>query len=209
MYITLVIKTFILYFFIVLVYRIMGKKEVGELSIIDLIVTILIAELAAISIENYKSSILISILPIVVLVIIQISLSYLSIKSNGIRNFIDGKPSVIIKNGKINFSLMNKIRYSLDDLLSQLRDKEIRSLDEVEYAVLENSGTLSVFKSGKDYPMPLILDGQIDYDTLKEINKTESWLYSLLKKKTLLVEDIFYAFYKNNQLYIIKKSEVI
>ena len=70
MYITLVIKTFILYFFIVLVYRIMGKKEVGELSIIDLIVTILIAELAAISIENYKSSILISILPIVVLVII-------------------------------------------------------------------------------------------------------------------------------------------
>ncbi len=209
MYITLVIKTFILYFFIVLVYRIMGKKEVGELSIIDLIVTILIAELAAISIENYKSSILISILPIVVLVIIQISLSYLSIKSNGIRNFIDGKPSVIIKNGKINFSLMNKIRYSLDDLLSQLRDKEIRSLDEVEYAVLENSGTLSVFKSGKDYPMPLILDGQIDYDTLNEINKTESWLYSLLKKKTLLVEDIFYAFYKNNQLYIIKKSEVI
>lgn len=209
MYITLVIKTFILYFFIVLVYRIMGKKEVGELSIIDLIVTILIAELAAISIENYKSSILISILPIVVLVIIQISLSYLSIKSNGIRNFIDGKPSVIIKNGKINFSLMNKIRYSLDDLLSQLRDKEIRSLDEVEYAVLENSGTLSVFKSGKDYPMPLILDGQIDYDTLNEINKTESWLYSLLKKKTLLVEDIFYAFYKNSQLYIIKKSEVI
>ena len=106
MYITLVIKTFILYFFIVLVYRIMGKKEVGELSIIDLIVTILIAELAAISIENYKSSILISILPIVVLVIIQISLSYLSIKSNGIRNFIDGKPSVIIKNGKNNTELV-------------------------------------------------------------------------------------------------------
>lgn len=209
MYITLMVKTFVLYFFIVIVYRIMGKKEVGELSIIDLIVTILIAELAAISIENFKSSIFISIVPILVLVVIQIFLSYISLKSEKIRNFIDGKPSVIIKKGKINFSLMTKIRYSLDDLLSQLRDKGIKSLEEVEYAVLENSGTLSVFEKGKDYPMPLILDGQIDYDTLKEIGKSKKWLHNILDKKNLLLENIFYAFYKGEQLYIIKKSELI
>lgn len=209
MYISIVIKTTVLYFFIVLAYRLMGKKEVGELSIIDLIVTILIAELAAICIEEEKSSILISIVPIVVLVIIQIGLSFLSLKSEKIRNFIDGRPSVIIKNGKVNFSLMTKIRYSLDDLLSQLRDKGIKSLEDVEYAVLENSGTLSVFEKGKDYPMPVILDGEIDEEVLKEIEKSENWILSILKRKNLKLEDIFYAFYKQDRLYIIKRSELL
>ncbi len=209
MYMTIIFKTFILYLFIVVAYRLMGKKELGELSIIDLIVTILIAELAAISIEQTKSSIFISIVPIVVLVVIQISVSYLSLKSEKIRNFIDGKPSVIIKNGKVNFSLMTKIRYSLDDLLSQLRDKGVRSLDEVEYAVLENSGTLSVFEKGKDYPMPVVLDGEIDYTVLKEIKKTEKWLLTTLKRRNLKIDDIFYAFYKKDQMYIIKKSELL
>ncbi len=209
MYMDIIFKTFTLYFFIVIVYRLMGKKELGELSIIDLIVTILIAELAAISIEKTETSIFVSIVPIVVLVVIQISISFLSLKSEKIRNFIDGKPSVIIKNGKVNFSLMTKIRYSLDDLLSQLRDKGVRSLEEVEYAVLENSGTLSVFQKGKDYPMPVILDGEIDYDVLKEIKKTENWLLSVLKGKKLDLKDIFYAFYKQDKLYIIKRSELL
>lgn len=209
MYLSLIVKTTVLYFFIVLSYRLMGKKEVGELSIIDLIVTILIAELAAICIEEEKSSILISIVPIIVLVIIQIGLSYLSLKSEKIRNFIDGRPSVIIKNGKVNFSLMTKIRYSLDDLLSQLRDKGIKSLEDVEYAVLENSGTLSVFEKGKDYPMPVILDGEIDEEVLKEIKKSENWILSILKRKNLKLEDIFYAFYKQDKLYIIKRSELL
>lgn len=209
MYLNLTLKTFILYFFIVFVYRIMGKKEVGELSIIDLIVTILIAELAAISIEEVKRSIFISIVPIIVLVVIQIILSYISLKSEKIRNFIDGKPSIIIKRGKINFSLMTKIRYSLDDLLSQLRDKGIKSLEDVEYAVLENSGTLSVFEKGKDYPMPLISDGVVDYETLKEIGKNKKWLSNMLDKKDLIIDNIFYAFYKNEQLYVIKKSELL
>jgi len=209
MYIDIVFKTFILYFFIVIVYRLMGKKEVGELSIIDLIVTILIAELAAICIENVESSIFISIVPIIVLVLIQISLSYISLKSEKIRNFIDGKPSVIIKNGKINFTLMTKLRYGLDDLLSQLRGKGIRSLDEVEYAILENSGTLSVFEKGKDYPMPIILDGEIDTNVLKEIKKDEKWLFNILNKRNLKLDEIFYGFYKQNKLYIIKRSELL
>ena len=135
--------------------------------------------------------------------------SYLSLKSEKIRNFIDGKPSIIIKNGKVNFSLMTKIRYSLDDLLSQLRDKGVRSLEEVEYAILENSGTLSVFEKGKDYPMPIILDGEVDHTVLKEIKKSEKWLSSTLKRRNLKIEDIFYAFYKKDQMYIIKKSELL
>lgn len=209
MYIDIIVKTFILYFIIVISYRIMGKKEVGELSIIDLIVTILVAELAAICIEESKRSIFVSIIPILELVIIQIFLSYISIKNNKIRNFLDGKPSVIIKAGKVCFEQMTKLRYSLDDLISQLREKGIKSIEEVDYAILENSGTLSVFQKTKDYPMPIILDGVIDFEVLKEIKKDKLWIYKLLEKQNLSLEDVFYAFYKKGKIYIIKKSDLI
>lgn len=209
MYLNMCLKTIVLYFFIVIAYRIMGKKEVGELSIIDLIVTILIAELAAICIEDYKSSILVSIIPIISLVIIQILLSYVTLKNNKIRNFIDGRPSVVIKAGKICFKQMKKLRYSLDDLISQLREKGIKSIEEVDYAVLENSGTLSVFQKTKDYPLPIILDGIIDHEVLKEIKKDTVWIYNLLEKQNLNLEDVFYAFYTKDKTYIIKKSDLI
>lgn len=209
MYISIMLKTFFLYFFILLVYRLMGKKELGQLSIIDLIVTILIAELAAISIENAEDSIMVSVVPILVLVIVQISLSYINLKSDTIRNIFDGKPSVLIKKGKVDFTKMSKLRYSLDDLLSQLREKGVKSLDEVDYAVLENSGTLSVFEKTLDYPMPIILDGTIDYSVLKEIHKSEKWLYELLEKENLQLADVFYAFHKKNKTYIIKKEELL
>ena len=209
MYLTLAFKTFILYFFIVICYRIMGKKEVGELSVIALIVTILIAELAAICIEDVKESIFVSIVPIVVLVAIQIFVSYISLKSESIRNFIDGKPSVIIKDGKVDFTQMTKLRYSLDDLLSQLRQNGVRSIEEVDYAVLENNGELSVFQNTKEYPMPIILDGKIDYETIKQIGKTEKWINNLIKNNKINVEDIFYAFYQKDRTYIIKKNDLL
>ena len=208
MYLTLILKTCFLYAFIDFVYRLMGKKEIGELSIIDLIVTILIAELAALSIEELKRSVFLSVIPILILAFLEIIFSYISLKSEKIRNFIDGKPSVIIKNGKVDFSVMTKLRYSLDDLLSQLREKGIKSIEEINYAVLENSGNLSVFNT-KDYPFPLILDGKIDYQTLKEINKDKKWINSLLKENNIKLENIFYAFYTKNKTYIIKKEDVI
>lgn len=209
MYIILALKTLILYFLIVIAYRIMGKKEVGELSIIDLIVTILIAELAAISIEEVKRSIFTSIVPIFTLVIIQIFLSYICLKSNHIRNFVDGKPTVIIKNGKVVFSQMTKIRYTLDDLLSQLRSKGIKSIEEVDYAVLENSGDLSVFQNTKDYPMPIIIDGVIDYDIVKEIGKNKKWIEELITKNNIDLDEVFYAFYKQNKTYLIKRKDLL
>ena len=208
MYITIILKTFFLYFLIILVYRIMGKKEVGKLGIIDLIVSILIAELAAMSIENLDSSIMLSVVPIATLVLIQVTLSFITLKSNNIRNLLDGKPVVIIKKGKLQFKNMSKIRYSLDDLLSQLREQQIKSLEEVDYAVLENNGKLSVFENCSDYPLPLIVDGSVDYAVLKELNKDEKWLIGVLNKNKINLSDVFYAFYKKNKTYIIKKSEL-
>lgn len=209
MYLSIILKTSFLYFFIMVAYRIMGKKEVGQLGVIDLIVSILMAELAAISIEKSSSSLFISIVPIAILVFLQIFLSYLSLKIPSIRNMIDGHPTVIIKNGKVRFNVMSKLRYTLDDLISQLREQGIKSIEEVNYAVLENNGKLSVFEKDKEYPLPIIVDGHIDKFVLKEINKDEKWVMELLSKKNIDLDKVFYAFYKHNGTYIITYNELI
>ena len=128
-------RTLLFYVIITIVYRFMGKREVGELSILDLIVSILIAELAAIAIDKYKESIFLSIIPMVALVIIQIIVAKISLKSSNVRSVVEGEPSVIINRGKVDFQSMLKQRYNLDDLLTQLRDKGIRSIEEVDYAI--------------------------------------------------------------------------
>ena len=211
--ITISIRTCLFYFLIILVYRIMGKREVGQLGVIDLIISILIAELVAISIENFNDSILNTIIPIAILTIIEILLAYLSIKNKSLRVFFDGKPSLIISNGKINYKEMVKQRYSLDDLLVQLRQNSIKSIEDIEYAFLEHNGKLSIFPYNffhidSNYPMPLIVDGIIQKDTLKNINKSDNWLYDIIYKNNLNIKDIFYAFYKRRKIFIIKKSEL-
>ena len=209
MYFTLIFKTIFMYFFIIFVYRLMGKKEVGQLSIVDLIVSILIAELIALSIQEDSKSIFISVVPILVLVGVQMLISYITLKNDKLRYVIDGKPTIIIKNGKLNFTEMSKLRYSLDDLLTQLRLQGVKSIDKVKYAILENNGNLSVFNDNSDYPLPLILDGVIDFNTLKEIKKDYNWLINNLKKRNLEIDEVFYAFYTNNKTFIITRNELL
>lgn len=205
-------KSLLFYVLITIVYRIMGKREIGELSIMDLIVSIFIAELAAISIDNYKENVFLSIIPIGVLVILQIISAKVSFKNEKVRSVIDGNPSVIINRGKINFDEMLKQRYNLDDLLTQLRAKSIKSIEEVDYAILETSGKLSVFKSSEDkkhtYPLPVIIDGKIQEDVLIQIKKSKEWLEESLKKENYLLKDIFYGFYRDKRLFLIRNENI-
>lgn len=191
----------------------MGKREVGQLGIVDLIVSILIAELVVISIEDLSKSILSSVIPILCLVILEITLSYASLKSGKVRNILDGNPTFIIKYGKINYNEMIKQKYNLDDLLTQLREKGYKSIEEVEYAILENNGSLSVFPYDKNknktpLPMPIILDGKIQDDMVKQMNKDSTFIMDLLKENKLKLDDIFYAFYKDKSVFVIKYNEI-
>lgn len=211
---TVLFRTTFFYFFVLLSFRIMGKREIGQLGVIDLVISMLIAELVAISIEETESPIILTIAPIAILVLLEIVFAFLSIKSRKFRTIFDGKPSLIICNGKINYKEMVKQRYSLDDLLISLRQKEIKDIDTVEYAFLEPNGELSVFKYNffklkSPYPVALILDGFIQTDVLKHIHKTKEWLEDELSSKNLKANDVFYAFYKNRKIYIIKKCEVV
>ncbi len=206
------VRTIFFYFFILLMFRIMGKREVGQLGIIDLIVSILIAELVAISIENFNDSLLNTIIPIGALVGLELMLGFVSLKSKAFRTFFDGKPSIIIESGKVNYKEMVRQRYTMDDLLFELRQRGIKSLENIDYALLEANGKLSIFQKkllDSNYPLPLIIDGEIQYSTLKKINKTKLWLDYILRKKNISYENVFYCFYRNNGLYIIKRDELM
>lgn len=211
---TIILRTIFFYFFVVLAYRIMGKREVGQLGVVDLIVSIMMAELAVISIENYKEPMVNAIIPIVLLVILEVGLAYISIKFRGFRNFFSGKPSMIICRGRINYKEMVKQRYSMDDLLLHLRQQEIKNMTDVEYAFLESNGKLSIFKynifkTKSEYPMPLIVDGQVQSGALDHLRKNENWLLREIGKKGLEKDDVFYAFYKKKKIYIIRRSQLL
>lgn len=213
-YMAVIFRTIFFYFVVLILYRIMGKREVGQLGIVDLIVSILISQLVAISIENYDETILMSLIPIVLLTLLQLILAYLALKIPKTRSFLDGKPSVLIKHGRINFKEMSKQKYNLDDLLMQLRENGVRNLEEVEYAILETSGNLSLFKKNilsipTSYPFAIIVDGKIQDDVLTELKKNREWVYNILENKKIELENVFYAFYKGTRTFIIKKSDLL
>ena len=134
----------------------MGKREVGELSIFDLVVFLLIAEVAAFALDDPKSNFIHAIVPMIILLIIQICVSYFSLKSKKFRDVMEGKPSIIMKDGIIVEKEMRKQRYNLDDLLQQLTRTTNWFYSDVSYAFLEPSGNLSVFKKEEEqYVFPL------------------------------------------------------
>ncbi len=200
-----------MYFFVLVTLRLMGKREIGKLSVFDLVVSIMMAEIAVVVIEDPKLSLWRGVLPIGILMVTQIVLSYLSLKSKKVRELVEGKPALLIANGKILDEEMKKQRYSIDDLLTQLRDKNISAVSDVEFAILESSGKLSVFPkpakqpvskedldiSGQDYhglPVPVIEDGRIMSDNLHKINKDEKWLKKQIEKQGYdNVQDVYFA----------------
>lgn len=210
-YVTILFRTVVFYLLILALFRIMGKRELGQLSVLDLIVSIMMAEIISISIEEETKSILLGIVPIILLALLEIFFAKVSIKNQKIRDFLDGKPSIIIKNGDINIKEMIKQRYNLQDLIVQMRSNQIKSIEEIEYAILETNGKLSIFKynmmhTKSDFPMPLILDSIIQYDTLEALGKNISWINKILEKEQVPLENIFYAFLKKHKVYIIKKD---
>ena len=208
-------RTIILYFLIWFIFRLMGKREIGELSILDLVIFMMIAEIAVLAIEEVEDNMLHTVWPILLLTFIQITLAYLSLKFQGVRRFLDGKPALLIINGKIDEGAMRKQRYNFDDLLIQLRENNIDSIQDVSYAILEPSGKLAVVEKENEHKhaaleLPLIADGVVQHDHLKQINQNEQWLIDELAKRGYHdIEDISYCSFNQKTFYIDLKDEVI
>jgi uncharacterized membrane protein YcaP (DUF421 family) len=208
--IIILFRTIMLYILILVIFRVMGKREIGELSILDLVVFIMIAEMAVVGIEDTKDPIMHTVFPMLLLMFIQILFAVISLKSKRFRDFVDGEPTMIIKQGKIDEKAMRKQRYNFDDLLMQLREKDIRRISDVEFAILEASGKLSVFEKEKksdqiegDITIPLIIDGVINEDHLTRMGKTNLWLRQELRKLGYQdIKKISFCSFENGKFFI-------
>ncbi|MCH1626536.1 DUF421 domain-containing protein [Fredinandcohnia sp. SECRCQ15] len=211
-YIIMIGRTVFLYILILVIFRVMGKREIGELSLLDLVVFMMIAEMAVIGIEDTKDPLLHTVIPMAILMVIQYCLAIVSLKSQKFREIVDGRPTVIINNGKIDEEAMKQQRYNFDDLLMQLREKSIKNVADVEFAILESSGKLSVLEksdnqsikdSEPSIDLPLILDGSIQEHHLDQINKTKFWLEQKLEKLGYHdIKKISYCSYHNGKFHI-------
>lgn len=205
----LIFRCVLFYVILILALRVMGKREVGELSVLDIVIYFVMSELLALCISNEDESALKAIVAIAVLVILQVSVSLICIKSKKIRDFFEGRPVMIIDRGVLDQKAMLLERYTIDDLMVQLRAAGCSTIDEVQFALLENSGTLSVLKKKEcclNYPFPLISDGQIQYHHLQAISKTESWLKAECAKKKKNPEDVFIGLWTDQGLVMIEKK---
>ncbi|MDD6763651.1 MAG: DUF421 domain-containing protein [Clostridiales bacterium] len=198
--IIVVIRTLILYAVVIAALRIMGKRQIGELQPSELVVAIMISDLATVPMESVDIPLLSGILPVLTLIMAEVITSYISLKSKLVRKFIIGQPSVVIYDGKINEQELERLRFNLDDLLEELRLNGCHDISDVAVAVIETSGKLSVIPRDNARPVTVedmqltevrhdglpctvIADGRLNEYELKRSGKTESELFDELKKR--------------------------
>lgn len=203
--------TFISYFYMVFILRVLGKKELSQLTVLDLIVFLIMSELMTLSIGDDKMTIFHSMLAVLVIVLIDKICSYISLKFKNMKKILEGQPCYIIYQGQLDQKKLAELNYSVNDLCHHLREEGVGSLSDVEFAVLETDGKLSVIEKNQSHykiPDALIADGEINEDVLKTINKDKDWLISLLGKEGIKdYHDLFYCILEDSGLYYIYKEK--
>ncbi|MBZ9625331.1 DUF421 domain-containing protein [Clostridium sp. FP2] len=208
--------------------RMMGKKQIGELEPFELVIALMISELATFPMQDIRIPILHAIIPIITLLFLQVATSFIELKSEKARKILTGAPSILIKNGKIDIAELRYQRFNINDLLEELRLKGYFNLSDIEYAILETSGELSILpKTGnsnvtkddlnlsltqESLPIPLIMDGNVNLKNLKILEKDETWLNSILKKNNIDgAKDVFIGIIdsKNKFYYQLKEGKDI
>lgn len=217
------IRTLLLYAIILGAVRLMGKRQISELQTSELVVTLLISDIAAIPMQDTGQPLLSGLLPIAILVFCEIVTSVIMLKSTRLRSLICGRPIVVINDGVIVQSELRRLRMTTEDLCEELRQKDIFCLEDVAYAIVETNGRMSIVKKpGKDVPTAelcgliprdngieavVISDGVISDFSLQLIRKSQGWLEGILRGKNLSAKDVFLMTANTaGQFYIVKKE---
>lgn len=202
------IRSIILYFLVVILYRVMGKRQIGELQPGELVLAIMISDIASVPMQSVSTPLVSGIVPIVVLMSAEVILSFVAQKNHKLRKVITGEASLIISNGKMIVPEMERLRFNIDDLFEQLRNNGQFDISQIAFAVLETNGNLSVMPkdlyrpvtvqdmqiqpSKATFPSNIIKDGELDEWALKRIGKDENWLHAQLRKEKIgKIKDIF------------------
>lgn len=196
------IRTAVLYILVVFTMRLMGKRQIGELQPYEFVITIMISDLASLPMQDARLPLLQGIIPIITLLFLKTILTQIGLKFQCTRKYVDGEPCILICNGKINYSTLKKQQLNIDELLEELRLANYFNLEEIQYAILENDGQISILpidyntnknnasptSEGADnvkLPKVLISDGKININSLTSMNKDEKWVLNILKKHNI------------------------
>lgn len=220
----LIFRSLVLYLLVILVMRMMGKREIGQLHPYELAITLIISELVTLPMENNALPLQNGIIPVFTITLAQISLSYLTTKSQWLQDFISGKYTMIIENGKMIQKNMVDQKYNITELLEQLRMNGVTKMDDVQYAILETSGQLSIIlKPSKQpvtaeqmlvnteyegMPVNIILDGKLVEENLSSAKITIEDIKDRLKKDELNISDVFFASINAKGEYYIQPKQI-
>lgn len=222
---TIFIRTLIIYVFVLIALRLMGKREIGQLQPYELVVTIMIADLASVPMQDVSIPILQGIIPILALVVGQIVISFLNLKSGIMRRLICGKPTIMIEKGKIVEKSLKEQKYTINGLLTQLRVAGYSNLKNIEYAILETSGEISVIPKNKampatredmnvkaeytGFPRAYVIDGSYIHENIKAGNFSEKEIDEILRKEKVKLEDVFLLIIdESDEIFLQKKENV-
>ena len=217
------IRTIVLYAFIIFAIKMMGKRQISDLQTSELVITILISNIAAIPMQNTAQPLLTGIIPILVLICCEILASFLMLKNLKIRQLNCGKPIIVINEGKLDQKAMEYLRLSTEDLSEQLRQLDVFSLDDVWFAIMETNGQMSVMKKSEKQPpdamtlklkVPdgeletvVVSDGIISESSLQRCDLSKDWLSEIFEKEKVKLEEIFIMTAKKSKQYKIIKKE--
>ncbi len=221
-----IVRTTLMYIFVILGVRLMGKRQIGDMQPSELVITLLISEIAAIPLQDFSQPVSVGVVAIFTLVFLEIVCSVLILKSLRIRRIFSGKAITIVKDGKLDQKAMKSVRLTVFDLIEMLRMQGIFSIDEVETAILEVNGNLSVCQKSPYKPpsandlglrpkdegvaMPIISDGKVIDSSLSFFGKNRIWLEKFLNKKGMHTKDVFVmTLNKNDEVIIINKEKLV
>ena len=208
----LLIRIVILFFWVIIAMRVMGKRTIGELQASELVITLLISEIAALPMQDISVPLISGIIPIAMLVFLEVLLTFGMLKMPWLGKLLCGRPVVVINKGQIDKKAMRDLRLSCDDLFDALRHQDVFDINTVNYAIMETNGQLTVLKkddSQKLLILPVVCDGKIDKNAMKTVGWNEERLYSALKKGGQSTGELFILAADENQITtLISKEEI-
>ncbi len=208
------VRTILLYLLIVISLRLMGKKQLGELQPSELVTTILVSNIATLSLEDPNLPMLAGVIPILLIVSLDVVMSVITMKSNKIRKLVTGSPRILIKDGDIDQAEMKNLRYTIDDLLEAMRDSGTFDIKEIQYAIAETTGKINFFTKEPppaetlNPPVPVIKDGIINHSGLDEAGLDEKWLRKILLDNNVTVGGVFLlSTDSNGDFFLVRKEK--
>ena len=204
----ILIRTIIIYILLNVMLKIMGKRQIGELEVNELVSTLLISEIASIPISEPDVPLVASVIPIIFICSLEIAISAIKTRSAKLKRLVEGEGVYIIYKGKLRQDLLEENRISINEILTEMRTQNIGDISQIEYAILEQNGKLSLFKADDGLAHPLIVDGKVDERSLKKMGLNKKWLRKQLTTRGVKEGDVFLLTANDDgQVYLIEKEK--